>query len=80
MDNTSLFDILLDAINTLIGYMSEMQFMGISALAVCVFGFILMCIWRFIISPLFGVSAGVSDVVQRSVNNVSNKIDRGKNG
>jgi hypothetical protein len=69
--NGSLWDIMLDCINTLFRFMTEIEFNGISAIAAAAFGFVVFCMWRFILSPLFGVGGGsysvsASDTVMKA--------------
>lgn len=65
-----IFAILLTGIRYFIDLMGQFKYEGISLLQVAFLGLFLTLIWRFLLSPLFGVnggslSAGVSDVVRK---------------
>lgn len=76
------FDLMLYGFESMMNWMSEIEYQGISVLHVCFVALFLSLIWAFILSPLFGnrggsLSIGASDY--RAVKGRHERLENQKN-
>lgn len=75
---SDVFDLMLFGFESIMDWMSEIDYNGISLLHVCFVALFLSLIWAFILSPVFGYRGGslsisASDMVSRYRNNNKTK-------
>lgn len=69
-----IFDLILEAVYQIFSWMESLDYNGITVLQVSFFSLFVGLMWRFMLSPLFGMnggsfSVGVSDHVSRKASN-----------